>query len=424
MPVATPRADSASGGLDDGSTSDRMGRLGRLIVGPPVILVGLLCGAFLLWQLRVEVVILFAALLFGTSLYAAARWLTGKTGLAHGASVSVWVVVVAMLLGGFFVLTQQRLSSQYGEFSERLPRALEAAESRLEGVPILSSVGSQLREVRRSLGPTGGEEQDGDANASRDEAPGVGASSRASGSPSSGPASADQGGGGQGGEAPEGSDSMQIVQITLVSLGRIGLVVILSLYMAYDGRRYVRGVLMLFPPERREVGSDLVRGLGTALPRWLLGRVSSMAVVSLLTAPGLILLGIPLALVLALIAGLFSFVPVLGPIAAVLPAILITLEAAPEKLIWVLALYGAVQLLESWFITPRIQDGMADVPPALLLSAQFIMGALVGLVGVMFSTPVALAALIVVQVAYLRNVLDEPVQPPGDPEGLRQPEQL
>lgn len=211
---------------------------------------------------------------------------------------------------------------------------------------------------------------------------------------------------------------MQVVRLTLLSLGRIGLVVILAFYMAYDGRRYVRGLLMLFPPERREVGSDLVRALGTALPLWLLGRLSSMAVVALLTAPGLMLLGIPLALVLALIAGLFSFVPVLGPIASVLPAVLITLDAAPNKILWVLLLYGAVQVLESWFITPRIQDRMADVPPVLLLSAQFVLSALVGVVGVMFSTPLVLAALIVVQVVYLRKGLGEPVQLPGDPDGL------
>ncbi len=140
-----------------------------------------------------------------------------------------------------------------------------------------------------------------------------------------------------------------------------------------------------------------------------------MAVVALLTAPGLMLLGIPLAFVLALVAGLFSFVPVLGPIASVVPAVLITLEAAPDKLIWVLGLYGLVQILESWFITPRIQDRMADVPPVLLLSAQFILGALVGTVGVMFSTPVALAGLVTVQVLYLRRGLGEPVRLPGEP---------
>lgn len=173
---------------------------------------------------------------------------------------------------------------------------------------------------------------------------------------------------------------------------------------------------MLFPRERRDVGEELVRGLGRALPQWLLGRLSSMAVVALLTAPGLMLLGIPLAFVLALIAGLFSFVPVLGPIASVVPAVLITLEAAPDKLLWVLGLYGLVQILESWVITPRIQDRMADVPPVLLLSAQFILGALVGTVGVMFSTPVALAGLVAVQVLYLRRALGQPVRLPGEPE--------
>jgi len=378
----------------DDESSGALGRLARRVLISPLILAALLSLAYLTWQVRVELVVLFAAFLFGVSLHAAARWLTEKTGLGHKMAVVAWATAFFLVLGGFFLLTQQRLASQYGEFGERLPQALEVAENRLQGIPIIGTVGGQLEDFRKSLtegGSSGGGSGGGDAAA--------------------------EGGPSDSQDAQGTSRSMQVVQITLLSLGRIGLVIILAFYIAFDGRRYVRSLLMLFPRDRRDVGTELVRGLGRALPQWLLGRMSSMAVVALLTAPGLMLLGIPLAFVLALIAGLFSFVPVLGPIASVVPAVLITLEAAPDKLIWVLSLYGLVQILESWVITPRIQDRMADVPPVLLLSAQFLMGALVGTVGVMFSTPVALAALVTVQVLYLRRGLGEPVRLPGEPEG-------
>jgi predicted PurR-regulated permease PerM len=382
----------------DDDSSGALGRLARRVLISPLILAALLSVAYLTWQVRVELVVLFAALLFGVSLHAAARWLSERTGLGHRMAVVAWTTAVFLVLGGFFLLTQQRLASQYGEFGERLPQALEVAENRIQGVPIIGTVGGQLEQFRESLtqdGSSGGGSPDDGTDAQE---------------------TSTQSGGGESQDSGGTSRSMQVVQITLLSLGRIGLVIILAFYMAFDGRRYVRSLLMLFPKERRDVGTELIRGVGRALPQWLLGRLSSMAVVALLTAPGLMLLGIPLAFVLALIAGLFSFVPVLGPIASVVPAVLITLEAAPDKLVWVLGLYGIVQVLESWFITPRIQDRMADVPPVLLLSAQFILGALVGTVGVMFSTPLALAGLVTVQVLYLRRGLGEPVRLPGEPD--------
>ncbi|MEJ2540214.1 MAG: AI-2E family transporter [Gemmatimonadota bacterium] len=378
------------------------GRLARSVLASPLILVGLLSLAFLVWQVRVELVVLFAAFLFGVSLYAAARWLSQKTGLGHRVSVAVCALTVFLTLGGFFFLTQQRLSSQYGEFGQRLPQALEAAESRLEGIPVLGTLGGQLRDLREGLTDGGG-----------DSSSSSGTSGAGADSPGEGSASSE--GSQEGGSEEDRARSMQIVQVTLVGVSRVGLMIILALYMAFDGRRYVHAFLKLFPERQRHVGGELIRGIGTALPLWLLGRISSMAVVAALTAPGLMLLGIPLAFVLAFIAGLFSFVPVLGPIASVVPAILITLDAAPDKILWVLLLYGGIQLVESWFVTPRIQDRMADVPPLLLLSAQFLLGTLVGLVGVMFSTPLALAGLVVVQILYLREGLDEPITLPGAP---------
>jgi predicted PurR-regulated permease PerM len=368
-----------------------------------VILTVLLSLAYLAWTLRVEIVILFAAILFGVSLYAAGRWVSRKTGLGQQLSVALCAGAVVVFIGGFLFLTQHRLRAQYGELGSRLPAALQAAEDRLEGIPVLGTVGRQLEDFRESLTEDGGSADAPDAGA----ADSGGASGDESGSDEE-----------QGDQSQDGaSRPMQIVQVSLVALGRVGLVIILAFYMAFDGRRYIHGLLRLFPPDRRELGSELVRGIGTALPLWLLGRLSSMAVVAVLTAPGLMLLGIPLAFVLALIAGLFSFVPVLGPIASVVPALLITLEAAPSRIVWVLALYGAVQILESWFVTPRIQDRMADVPPVILLSAQFILGGLVGLVGVMFSTPVALAVLVAFQVVYVRRTLEHPIRLPGEPLG-------
>lgn len=339
--------------------------------------------AFLAWTMRVELVVLFAAVLFGATLYSAARWLAGLAGIPHGLAVGIWYALTLALVAGFFVFAGQRLSDQYGELSERIPSALRTVESRLSGTPVLGALGSQLGELAGGAGEEGGGESGGTA----------------------------------GEEVSSGSGTMHVAQVTLRTLSRVGLVLLLSLYLALDGRRYTEALLRLLPPGHRDVGEDLASAWGTALPWWMVGRLASMAIVALLTVPGLLILHIPLAFVLALMAGLFSFVPVLGPIAALVPAVLVTLEAAPGKIVWVLALYAAVQLLESWVVTPRIQDKVSETPPFLLLSAQLTAGVLVGIAGVMFSTPMALAVLVFIQVAYLRHGLEEDVEVAGSQVG-------
>ena len=177
----------------------------------------------------------------------------------------------------------------------------------------------------------------------------------------------------------------------------------------HDGKRYVHGAVRLFPPPRRDMAREVAASLGRALPWWLIGRFASMGVVTILTAPLLLILGIPLAFTLALMAGIFSFVPFLGPLAATVPAALITLQAEPGKLVWLLAGYGLIQLLESYIITPTIQDRAVSVPPVLLIAAQIVMGVLAGIPGVMFATPLVLTLMVIVEVVYLEHGLGEEV---------------
>lgn len=365
--------------------------LAKLVPGilvQPLILVALAALAYLAWYLRTEVVVLFASVLFGVGLYRAARWLVDRTGMPHGAAVGIWYAVALGLMACFFLFAGQSLTDQYGKFGERLPAALETVENRVAGVPVVGSVAQQLGQMREDLTDGGGDGEDGGRGDGGEE------TSDGAGSDS-------------------GSDTLHLVQLTLRTLSLVGLVVLLTFYLAYDGRRYVDGLLRLVPDDRRPVAEDLAASLGTALPWWLVGRLASMLVVVALTAPALYLLGVPLALLLALIAGLFSFVPVLGPIVSVIPAVLVTVESAPSKLVWVLLLYAVVQVVESWFITPVIQDKVASTSPFLVLAAQLVMGTLVGIVGIMFATPLALAALVSVQVLYLRHGLGQEVETPS-----------
>lgn len=338
----------------------------------------LAAGAALAWIIRVELMVLFAAVLFGTALYTAAGWLASRTPLPRRLAAVVTYLAAWALLGGFFYFAGQQLTDQYGEFGSRIPSALEALEERLEGRPVVGGLAGEIADLREGL----------------------------VGDPPDGQSETEQ--------AAMENQRRQLVSMTFRTLSLLIVWAALVLYVGVDGERYRDALVGLVPPERRHVAADLADALGRALPWWLVGTLASMGVVALLTAPGLMLLGVPLALLLALVAGLFSFVPFVGPIVSAIPAALIALEAAPEKVVWVLLLYWVVQLVETNVITPFIQDRMASVPPLVLIGSQLLMGGLVGVVGVMFAAPFALTLMVVVQVVWLRHTLGEHVETPRE----------
>lgn len=136
--------------------------------------------------------------------------------------------------------------------------------------------------------------------------------------------------------------------------------------------------------------------------------------VGVLTALGLWLIEMPLVLALAPIAGLFSFVPFLGPLASAVPALLIAFGQGRAEAVRVVAVYSGVQFLEGNFITPIIQLRAVSLPPAVLLGSQLLMGLFLGLVGILVATPMAVAVLVAVQLLYVRRLLGERVPVLGE----------
>ena len=132
-----------------------------------------------------------------------------------------------------------------------------------------------------------------------------------------------------------------------------------------------------------------------------------MAVVGLITTIGLWLLGIPLASTLGLITGLFEFAPFIGPILAAVPAVLIAFTQSPMDALYVIILYIAIQQIEGYLITPYVQKRAVDLPPALTIFAQLLMGVLFGLFGLLLATPLVAASMVIVRMAYIEDVLGD-----------------
>jgi predicted PurR-regulated permease PerM len=209
--------------------------------------------------------------------------------------------------------------------------------------------------------------------------------------------------------------SSVIGRVTNVFRGTINVLVngfiilFIGIYGAAAPHPYVDGVVRLIPPGYRPRAREILRALGRALRWWLTGRFIMMVIVGVLTAIGLQVAGIPSPVALGLVAALFSFVPYLGPVLSVLPALLVASVLGVTKILYVLVVYGAVQLLESYLIAPLVQQQAVHIPPAAVITAQFIGGIAAGAVGVLLATPLTIVAIVLVQTLYVEDVLGDDV---------------
>lgn len=205
-----------------------------------------------------------------------------------------------------------------------------------------------------------------------------------------------------------------IFSTTIGFFASIAIVLVMAFYLAIQPAPYVGGLVRMFPQSRRARAREILRLIGRALRWWLVGRAISMTAVGLLTLFGLWFIDLPAALALAVIAGLMSFVPYFGPIAAAIPALLISLSGLPWEPLWVLAVYSAVQFLEGNFVTPIVQERAVALPPVVLLTSQVAAGVLFGLLGVLLATPLAVAVIVIVQTVYIQDILRESVHVLGE----------
>ncbi|WP_051189799.1 AI-2E family transporter [Daejeonella oryzae] len=130
-----------------------------------------------------------------------------------------------------------------------------------------------------------------------------------------------------------------IFSSTIGVFADIFIILITGLFLAADPRMYTKGFTSLFPVTFRNRLSEVLDKVHVTLTLWMAAKLISMAVVGILTAIGLVVLGIPLSYALALIAALLSFITNIGPYLALAPALLIAFMSGPQDALYVLILY-------------------------------------------------------------------------------------
>ena len=193
------------------------------------------------------------------------------------------------------------------------------------------------------------------------------------------------------------------------------IVLFAGLYLAFHPRTYLGGLLRLFPRPARARADEVILACGRALNRWLVSQLLSMLLVGVTTGVGLWLAGVPSPLALGVLAGLGQFVPVIGPMLATIPGLLLAAGAGGETLAWTAVVYVGAMQLEANVITPLLLRQMVELPMAVTLFAVLAMGVLLGPLGVLFATPLAVVAYVVVRMVYVEDLLDDRSETPERP---------
>lgn len=212
--------------------------------------------------------------------------------------------------------------------------------------------------------------------------------------------------------SPEGliGGATGIIASTFGILANVLILGVVTAYFAANPRLYLNGAVRLVPPHKRERAGEILETIGRTLRWWFLGQLVSMTVVGLMTYLGLSLFGVPLAMTLAVIAFLLTFIPFLGPIIAAVPVFLAAFAEGPETALWVMIYYTFIQSLEGYVLTPLVQRKSVSLPPALTITAQIVLGVILGPLGVILATPLAATGLVTVKMVYLEDVLGEEVK--------------
>lgn len=323
----------------------------------------------LLWLASSVLLLVFAATLLAVLLNAASGKVEKWLPLSHGWALGLVVLLALLVLGLGGWLLAPRVAEQANQLMEALPQSLQRLQAYLQRYGILQRLSESL-------------------------------------------------------PSPETLVSQASSMLTragvffsglLGAIANVLIILFIGIYLAARPKSYINGAVKLVPLEKRDRAREVFHELGHTLSEWLMGKLLTMLIVGVLTATGLAILGVPLAMVLGIVAGLLDFIPYLGPIMAGVPATLIAFSESPTLALYVILLFVGVQVAEGYLLLPLIERRTVSLPPAMTITMQVLMGAFFGLAGVALATPLVAVVAVLVTMLYVQDVLgDDEAKIPGE----------
>jgi predicted PurR-regulated permease PerM len=166
-------------------------------------------------------------------------------------------------------------------------------------------------------------------------------------------------------------------------------VLLLAFFWTLYGPRTTQSLLLLVSKNQRESIRDLISGMETKVGLYMAGQGVLCLAIGIMALVAYMLIGLPNALVLALVAGVLEAVPMLGPLLGAVPAAVIALSIAPAKFVWVIVATLIIQQMENSLLVPRVMSKTVGVNPFVSLLALFAFGSLFGITGALMAVPIA-----------------------------------
>ncbi|MBN1315149.1 MAG: AI-2E family transporter [Anaerolineales bacterium] len=174
------------------------------------------------------------------------------------------------------------------------------------------------------------------------------------------------------------------------------LTIVMAIYLSLDINRFYKGFLSMFPDHYRKEYRTLIQKIANVWSAFFRGQITVSLILALITWIGALIVGLPGAFILALTAGVFALIPSLGPVLALIPAVIVALVQGSTYLpvsnltfaLIVLGMYLLIQQLEGNIITPRIVGQAIDLPPVVVLMGVIIGTTAAGLLGTVLAAPI------------------------------------
>ena len=325
----------------------------RRVFRTTVIVLATIAGVYAMWRLSELLLLVFACALVALIFFDVARWISQKTRLGFGPSLAVAVLSIIAFLVGAFWFFGQSLSSEFTELAQRLPAAWATFQVKASQ----TTAGALVMERAASF-------------------------------------------------APDGRSIVNLLTNILTGVGTavsaFAIVLIGGIYLAAQPRLYGHGVMLLTPQGARGKLRRTFDSVAESLNAWLLGQGLGMLFVGIATTIGLLIIGIPAAPAIGLIAGLCEFVPYLGTIVVVIPAVILGFAESTTTGIWTIVVLIGVQQVQGNLVMPLLQSRIVDLPPALTIFSLVAAGVLLGPIGVILATPLTVMLMVVVKAVYVQ----------------------
>jgi predicted PurR-regulated permease PerM len=399
-PTAPPAPDMQPGGLGSvlgtarttttGAGGERVSTfsLSGWTVARYTLVVVLVLGSFyLLWRIQEVVLLLLLAILFATAIEPLVNRLR-RGPLSRGQGILIVYSGIFLLLVGLGTFLVPDLVRQLTQLVDTLPQQVAALRPKIEQIDPAPLRALLLRGI----------EEAGPAVQHGLDAPG--------------------------GVAPP-EQLVGVGGVFAHSLFSVITVFLLAFYWLTERTAIKRGILRFVPAAHARHVNAVWLEVEERLGAWVRGQLLVMLAIGAMAGVAFVVLGLPNPLILAVLAGLFEIVPIVGPFLAFVPALLVALATDPFKALLLVGIAVVIQQIEGNVLIPRIMSHVVGISPLTVVLGILIGSILYGPAGAFLAVPVA-AALQVILNHTLRPALEEPTPrvpvPEAELEGDQHPD--